>query len=150
MNAIVRVRDGGCILRHYGKTGKCGGFRKDGGLILQAEHLHTRANAASYSDSRLVVCLCKYHHIFWKPQYSSEYWQIVERHIGMDRTALLHRVQEDDRPHKMDWKMEELALKQELKELQQEAENDPFRIPEDHVDWGNVAGYRGNRPPSRF
>lgn len=122
LREIVIIRDGGCILRNFPETGKCGGRRKDGELILQAEHLHTRANSASYADHRLVVCLCKRHHIFWKPQHADEYYQIVKYHIGKERTELLERVQNDHKPHKMDWKLEKVALEQELKRLQNEME----------------------------
>lgn len=108
----VIKRDGGCILRHYPQTGSCGGYRKDGQLILQAEHLHTRSNSASFADVRLIVCLCQRHHIYYKPQHADEYYTIVKKHIGKERTALLKRVQQDFRPHKMDWKLELLVLKQ--------------------------------------
>jgi hypothetical protein len=62
--AIVKIRDGGCILRSI-PTHHCNGFRKDGTLILQADHLITRANSATYADPRLVVCVCKGAH-GWK------------------------------------------------------------------------------------
>jgi len=117
LRQIVIKRDGGCILRHYPESGACGGRRNDGELILQAEHLHTRANSASYADHRLVVCLCQRHHIYWKPQYSDTYYEIVREHIGPERTKLLDAVKNDHRPHKMDWKLEKLALEQELKKI---------------------------------
>ncbi len=117
LREIVIKRDGGCILRHYPETGQCGGYKKDGKLILQAEHLHTRSNSASFADYRLVVCLCKRHHIFWKPQHSDEYYQIVKKHIGKERTNLLKAIQSDYKAHKMDWKLERLALDQYLKKL---------------------------------
>lgn len=117
LRQIVMIRDGGCILRHYPMTGQCGGYRNDGELILQAEHLHTRSNSASYADHRLVVCLCKRHHIFYKPQHPSEYYAVVEEYIGEERVKLLKSVQSDQRPHKMDWKIEKLALEQYLKKL---------------------------------
>ena len=118
LRQIVIIRDGGCILRHYGQTGPCGGYRKDGEMILQAEHLHTRGNAASYADLRLVVCLCRNHHIFYKPQHADEYYQAVKNHIGPERTKLLKAVQEDHSTHKMDWKVEKLFLEGHLKKLQ--------------------------------
>ena len=117
LREIVIKRDGGCILRHYPETGECGGYRIDGELILQAEHLHTRANSASFADDRLVVCLCKRHHFYYKPQYPDNYYRIVKEHIGKDRTKLLEAVQEDHRPHKMDWKLEKLALEKYLKDM---------------------------------
>lgn len=119
LRQIVIKRDGGCILRNYSETGLCGGYRKDGELILQAEHLHTRSNAASFSDSRLVVCLCQRHHIFYKPQHADEYYKIVRKHIGTIRSIILDRVQQDYSPHKVDLKLELIALKQELKKYEQ-------------------------------
>lgn len=115
LRKIVIIRDGGCILRHYPETGQCGGYRNDGQLILQAEHLHTRSNASSFSDTRLVVCLCKRHHIYYKPQYSDTYYRIVKKHIGPERTKLLERVQEDRTAHKVDLMLAKIALEQELK-----------------------------------
>ncbi len=115
LRAIVMRRDGGCILRHYPESGACGGFRRDGGLILQAEHLHTRANAASFADTRLVVCLCMRHHIYYKPQHSSEYNKLVRKHIGLERAALWDLIEENRyKATKVDLKLEELALIQEL------------------------------------
>jgi hypothetical protein len=117
LRELVTLRDGGCWLRFYPQAGKCGGYTNDGTLILQAEHLHTRANAASFSDSRLVVCICKRHHIYWKPQHSAEYNGLAELFIGPDRTTLWKRVREDYKSHKVDLKIELLGLKQELLEL---------------------------------
>lgn len=122
LRQIVIKRDGGCILRHYENEiitsyRYCGGFRKDGELILQAEHLHSRSNAISFSDSRLVVCLCHRHHFHYKKQYPQEYYKIVREHIGKERSNLLDRVMEDHHPHKADLKMELIALRQEFKKL---------------------------------
>lgn len=118
LRQIVIKRDGGCVLRNYPETGACGGYRKDGELILQAEHLHTRSNAASFADTRLVICLCSRHHIFYKPQHADEYYKIVRKHIGTIRSILLDRVQQDYSPHKVDLKMEKIALEQELKKYE--------------------------------
>src|SRR3990167_2408830 len=58
LRAIVIKRDGGCVMRgRFGHT--CSGFRKDGELILQADHLVSRSHSATYADERLVVCVCK-------------------------------------------------------------------------------------------
>lgn len=108
LRKIVIARDGGCILRHSPETGSCD-------KILQAEHLHSRVHASSFSDTRLVVCLCRRHHIFWKPQYPDVYYKIVRKHIGTIRSILLDRVQNDYTPHKVDLKLELIALKNELK-----------------------------------
>lgn len=112
LREIVIKRDGGCWLRHYPESGACGGRRGDGELILQAEHLHTRSNAASFSDPRLVVCICQRHHIYWKPQHSHRYNELAEKFIGKERAMLWKRVREDHRPHKVDLKLELIALKQ--------------------------------------
>lgn len=68
LREIVIGHDGGCILRHYPEAGACGGYRKEGELILQAEHLNTRERNISYGDMRNIVCLCRHHHGQWKPK----------------------------------------------------------------------------------
>lgn len=118
LREIVIKRDGGCWLRNYPQSGACGGHRGDGELILQAEHLHTRSNAASFSDPRLVVCICQRHHIYWKPQYSALYNELAEDFIGPERTKLWKKVREDYTSHKVDLKLELIALQSELKKLQ--------------------------------
>lgn len=121
LRAIVIARDGGCLLRNSPETGACGGYRKDGELIKQAEHLHTRASSSSFADTRLVICLCQRHHIFYKAQYPDDYYRIVRQLIGPERSALLTRVQEDRSPHRYflsDWRMMEIVLQRELTALQ--------------------------------
>jgi hypothetical protein len=108
------------VLRHYPEAGACGGYRKDGELILQFEHLVTRANSASYGDLRLGVILCVRHHIYFKPQHSELYWRLIKAHIGPERTALLQRVQDDRSPHRVfvsDWQTLEAVLRAELAAL---------------------------------
>ncbi len=122
LRQIVIIRDGGCFLRNYTNEitpqyRECGGYRKDGELILQAEHLHTRSNASSFADSRLVVCCCQRHHIYYKAQHSDEYNSLAKKFIGKERAALWERVKNDHKPHKQDLKLDLLALKQELKTL---------------------------------
>lgn len=129
LREIVIARDGGCVLRNYKNEinpqyRECGGWRNDGGLILQAEHLHTRANASSFSDSRLVVCICQRHHIYYKPQHSDEYYRIVKKHIGPERTKLLEAVQNDHSAHKVDLALALVVLK---KELESYAQDDDFK-----------------------
>ena len=124
LREIVILRDGGCWLRNYKdeitpQYKECGGWRKDGGLILQAEHLNSRSNANSFSDSRLVVCCCKRHHIYYKPQFSDEYNHFARKFIGEENAKLWDRVREDRSPHKQDLKLELLALRQELKKLKE-------------------------------
>ena len=120
LRQIVMVRDGGCLLRDDFRAGECGGYRKDGELILQADHLHSRVNNISFGDSRLVVCLCKRHHGYFKPQYPMVYYELIRQKIGQERWDLLQKVSADKKPYPMgahDWGVVELALKQELKNL---------------------------------
>lgn len=58
----VIARDGGCLLRD---VRRCNGLPSVPGVVLQANHLITRANSATFGDMRLVVCLCKRCHS-WK------------------------------------------------------------------------------------
>lgn len=123
LRAIVILRDGGCFLRRYshkmngGQYLRCGGHRKDGDFILQAEHLESRSNASSFSDSRLVVCICQRHHIYYKPQHSAEYNELAGLFIGSSRKKLWDAVRKDRSPHKVDLKLERLVLIGELKKL---------------------------------
>lgn len=116
LREIVIFRDGGCILRNTTGVPPCNGYRKDGGMIYQADHLITRGNSATFADHRLVVCLCKGHH-GWKSVGSNlrkaEYDEIVRSILPMDRVQLWDRCEANSwRPTKMDWALELLALKQ--------------------------------------
>lgn len=121
---IVIKRDGGCILRNVGISPLypyCNGYAKDGHLILQADHLISRGNAATYADSRLVVCVCKGHH-GWKSIGSNlrkrQYDEIVRQLLPPERVKLWDACERDSwRPHRAyaaDWKLAEAALKAEL------------------------------------
>lgn len=127
LREIVILRDGGCVLRHYPEAGVCGGYRKDGELILQGEHLNTRSRNVSYAEPRNLVCLCQHHHIHFKPQYSQLYWELIERHIGKERWDFYKRMRDDQRTYHMtlwDWQKEELMLTQELQILKQQHANE--------------------------
>jgi hypothetical protein len=121
LREIVIIRDGGCILRNTIGVPSCNGYRKDGQLVLQADHLITRANSATYADHRLVVCVCKGHH-GWKSvgnnRNKAEYDAIVRTLLPPDRIELWDKCEADSwRPTRRgayDWKLEEAALKQEL------------------------------------
>ena len=128
LREIVILRDGGCILRDvpdylFGQP-PCNGYRKDGELILQADHLISRENSATYADSRLVVCVCKGHH-GWKSVGNNirkkQYDTIVRKLLTEDRTKLWDKCEQDSwRPVRTgahDWKLCIIALTRELKEL---------------------------------
>lgn len=124
---IVIKRDGGCILRDV-TTGipPCNGYAKDSHLILQADHLITRSNSATYADTRLIVCVCKGHH-GWKSVGSNlrkaQYDALVRTILPPDRVALWDRCEADSwRPTRTgasDWKLAIVALKQELASYEQ-------------------------------
>jgi hypothetical protein len=118
LRQIAIKRDGGCVLRNYSDAGACGGYgSKSGKLILQAEHLVTRANSISFGDMRNIVCLCQHHHGHFKPQHSRLYWDLIREHIGEECWAWIKRVEADKKPyrfHTSDWAKIEAALKQEL------------------------------------
>lgn len=109
LREIVMVRDGGCIFRLV--LGNCSG-------PLQAEHLNSRVHAHTFGDTRNIVCLCQYHHIFWKPSNGRLYWELIEQHLGKKQWAWLKLAEANRAPHKMDWTLIELVLQNELKALQ--------------------------------
>ncbi len=120
LREISIIRDGGCVFRNYPESGACGGYRKDGALILQFDHLNSRSHAISFADHRLGVCACKRHHMYFKKQEPDMYMKIVRKQIGEERSALLDRVQEERRAHRKfthDWKLDLIALEQHLKSL---------------------------------
>lgn len=118
LRAIVIARDGTCILR---------GIRRCYDTVLQADHLITRANSATYADSRLVVCVCRSCHA-WKSlgnnRYKAQYDELVRTLISPERVALWERCERDSwRPHRTytnDWRLQLAALRQELKQLRGE------------------------------
>ena len=107
---VVIKRDGGCVLRNCPETGACN-------QVLQAEHMNSRTHMISFADSRLAVCLCSRHHIFWKPQNSARYWELIEELIGPKRWELFQKVKADRMSHKVDLKMALIYLKEELKTI---------------------------------
>jgi hypothetical protein len=116
---IVIIRDGGCVLRH---VRRCGG--EPGFAVLQADHLVTRSNSATYADTRLIVCICKSCHQ-WKStgtnQDKAVYDVMVKRTLSRSRARHWEQAEADKyRPHRMgtyDWVLELTALKSELAAL---------------------------------
>lgn len=120
LREIVIIRDGGCVLRDSPLAGSCGGYGKSEKIILQGEHLVTRSNSASFADTRNIVCLCMYHHIFWKKQHSQIYWELIEGIIGPTRWDYVRKIQKENSAHKtykVDLKLCKIALEQELREI---------------------------------
>lgn len=110
---IVIKRDGGCVLR---TIRHCGG--EIGLAVLQADHLVTRANSATFADTRLIVCLCKSCHGGWKQWNKEEYDNLMRSVISDERVKLWDKCMQDrfnsHRISAYDWKMEIVALEQEL------------------------------------
>lgn len=117
LRLIVMLRDGGCVLRDEPRVPECNGYRKDGELILQADHLITRANSATYADSRLVVCVCKGHH-GWKKWNAKQYDAAVEKILPPERVLLWQKCEQErwkaQRTGLYDWKLYLIALEKEL------------------------------------
>ena len=115
------IRDGSCILNGI----RCNAVVGMSGIVFQADHLITRANSATYADSRLVVLVCKSCH-GWKSVGSNrnkaEYDELVKSILPPERVALWERCEEESRrPHRKytsDWKLAKLALEQELKKYE--------------------------------
>lgn len=122
LTKIVRVRDGGCAFRLYPETGACSGY-------TAADHIISRQYAATYADTRNVVCLCNRHHIYWKPQHPTEYTNILQEYLDGETWNWLVRARMATNRHHTtygpvhfvlhDWLMLELGLKQELEHLSQ-------------------------------
>ena len=106
---------GTCVLSKYPEAGECGCFNKNGELILQAEHLNSRSNTATFGDTRNIILLCKRHHIFWKPQNGALYWELIRKIIGEERYTWYQKARDDKRAYKIDLKLVLLDLKQQLK-----------------------------------
>lgn len=117
---IVILRDGGCILRNLVDAPPCSGWRKDGQLVLQADHLITRANSSTYADTRLVVCVCKGHH-GWKKYNKEQYDDVVSRVLSPERVLLWEGAMQDSwrpaRRYSADWELSIVLLKRELFDL---------------------------------
>lgn len=118
LREIVIVRDKKCILygiRCYNEYGM-------EGVVFQAEHLVERNNAETFSDTRLVVLVCKNCH-GWKHFTKSnhdQYDEWVRSRLSPERVKLWDRCKENMRAHmvyKTDLKLEIVALKQEYERL---------------------------------
>jgi hypothetical protein len=123
LRLLVCKRDGGCILR---KVRHCGGEAvvEDDKIIsnnvIQADHLITRGNSATFADARLVVSLCSRCHL-WKKWNEKEYDFLIARIIPKENLRLWNACEKDRHAHKtkkMDWRMELLALQREYAIMQ--------------------------------
>lgn len=118
---LAIIRDGGCVMKHYQETGKCGGRKKNGELILQFDHLHSRTNSTAWNLD-LGICVCLRHHFYYKRQYPFEYERYAIDNIGKKREELLYRTRADNKPYSMklhNWLFIEMGLTQDIKRLTQ-------------------------------
>jgi len=91
-------------------------------VIKPALPLRTRANSATYADTRLIVCVCKGHH-GWKKWNEQRYNEIVRQLLPADRVALWDKAHAarytPTRMTSSDWAKEIAALKQELRSIEE-------------------------------
>lgn len=124
---IVTYRDKGCVLRKLRKCGveaKVVNRKVVSDTVIQADHLVTRANSATYADTRLIVCVCKGCHA-WKHWNEKAYEKLVRITLPNERKNLWDKAEEARQAHKtykMDWNLEKVVLEKELKfyELQEQ------------------------------
>lgn len=122
---IVMKRDGGCVFRKE-QGHICTGYApKSGHLVLQADHLLSRSNSATYADTRLIVCVCQGIH-GWKSVGANlrkaQYDERVKKLLPKERVELWERCEQDrftaNRKGAYDWQLEILALQKELKQYE--------------------------------
>lgn len=117
------ARDKGCVLRNLRH---CGGDAKfiytlgfptiQSQAVIQYDHLITRANSATFADSRLGVCICKPCHL-WKKYHEKEYEKLIKSILPKERVVLWERCEEDRQAHrtwKPDWSLAIVLLRREL------------------------------------
>ncbi len=116
LREIVMKRDKGCILRDF----RCHTTTQTPGVVWQADHLLSRSNSATYGDSRLVVLICRPCH-GWKSLGSNlrkaEYDALVRSILPPERVSLWNMAELQAgrlQGVKMDWKLVEISLQQEL------------------------------------
>ncbi|RJQ33861.1 hypothetical protein C4568_03610 [Candidatus Parcubacteria bacterium] len=103
LNAIKR--DGECVMRQQEhllpqKYFECGPYRKDGQIVVQAEHLVGRANSACFADMDNIVLLCQRHHFYFKQQHGALYWHIIRLVIGEERWEKVQAWEREAKAHK--------------------------------------------------
>lgn len=123
LRELAIIRDKGCVLAPYqGKDGipYCNGYRRDGGLILQYDHLNSRAHNVSFAELKLGVIVCKAHH-GWKGFTDNNkklYDILIRKIIGKERAKLWDRCEADTKAYPMgewEWAKVEIDLTQRLK-----------------------------------
>ena len=118
VRACVILRDKGCVLRN---KRHCGGNLDTVGVVIQADHLITRANSATFADTRLIVCICKGCHL-WKKYNENMYDALIREVISKERVKLWEKCEADryttKRTGAWDWKIYIVQVEKELSELE--------------------------------
>ena len=126
---IVSIRDKGCVLRSVRGCGAICEVVNDkvvSATVIQADHLITRANSATFADYRLIVCVCRACH-GWKHWHEKEYDSLVKTVLSKEVLDLWEKCELDRQAHKtykVDFVMELLHLKQEYARLIQQSKTD--------------------------
>ena len=115
-NAIAR--DKTCVISQHledvpDNWRQCGKYRKNGQLIVQAEHLCGRANSQCYADMDNIVLVCMRHHFYFKTQRAPIYWDIIQKHIGEERWAKVQAWEKDNGVYRFnadEWRDKLLSL----------------------------------------
>ena len=99
LNAIAR--DKTCVISQHledvpDNWKVCGKYRKDGQLIVQAEHLCGRVNSQCFANMDNIVLVCMRHHFYFKTQRAPIYWSIIQKHIGEERWAKVQAWEKDN------------------------------------------------------
>jgi hypothetical protein len=90
------------------------------GVVWQAEHLVERSNSATFSDTRLVVLVCRNCHRWkhFKDSNKEQYDRWVKDGMTGERIDHWDRCRAESwRASKMDWKMVKIGLEQELAKI---------------------------------
>jgi hypothetical protein len=117
---IVCYRDGGCVLRdlrNCGGEAVVEGEKIISNRTIQADHILTRANSATFADTRLIVCICSGCHM-WKKYHENEYNDLIRKEVFTPAQNILwdkaEKFRQAHKTYKPDWAMELVALRKEL------------------------------------
>lgn len=128
LRLIVTHRDRGCILRNE-RCGVTAVVDEDGKIsasssFIQADHLITRANSATFANYHLVVCVCNGCHA-WKNWNKNEYDELVKSVLPKKTVQMWELAEEYRKAHKtskMDWNMQLVGLQLTLKKYEEQLE----------------------------
>jgi len=122
LRLLVAHRDGGCVLRKL----RCGNDAKviEGLIVseavIQADHLLTRSNSATYANPDLVVCICQPCH-GWKHYHKKEYDKLIRTVLSkeiVDLWDLAIKFRHSHKTVKMDWNLQLVGLQLLLKDYE--------------------------------